>query len=291
MSSTILFTIDVEDWFQVENFKSVISYDSWDRRELRVSRNVYRILDLLDEYDYEKKATFFVLGWVARKTPNMVREIHRRGHEVASHGMRHILYNTGLSRNLLIEDLKDSKALLEDIIGAKVFGFRAPSFSITDDALKMIKSCGYIYDSSLNSFDRHGRYGQLTMPPSKCNGIGVQIDENFFEIPISNYTFQDQVLPMGGGGYFRLLPFFMFQFFVREIIRRCGVYMFYMHPWEIDPDQPKVYNVRSYLKFRHYVNLKHNYKKLSDFLSITRHEKYLTCIEYVEQNLMHGKTL
>ena len=288
MRPSILFTVDVEDWFQVENFKSSIAYDSWDRQEFRVANTVCRLLDLLDECADGKKGTFFVLGWIAKKSPDMVREIYRRGHEVASHGMRHILYNIGLPSRALITDLKDSKELLEDIVGAEVHGFRAPSFSVTNDVLDMIKSCGYLYDSSHNSFDRHGRYGKLILRSQSPDGLGLKLDSRFYEIPISNFKMGGQVVPAGGGGYFRFFPFFMFHFFVRRIIREQGVYMFYMHPWEIDPNQPKVRKAKWSSKFRHYVNLKNNHKKLRKFLSATRRARYLTCIEYVEQHLKAG---
>ena len=207
----ILLTIDVEDWFQVENFKQCIPFSSWQSYELRVEKNTHRLLDLLDSSSLEQaeglrrrriglsqshpetvkgqksmksckscqttpKATFFILGWIAERLPQLVREIHSRGHEVASHGYQHNLCNQISSKDLK-RDLSDSKKLLEDIIGVPIFGYRAPSFSITDDILKLIEECGYLYDSSLNSFAMHGRYGHLDLSQNGTRGIALQISK------------------------------------------------------------------------------------------------------------------
>ena len=174
----ILLTIDVEDWFQVENFKQCIHFSSWSSCELRVERNTHRILDLLDSVSVSRSsrpsnsanpldpthptATFFILGWIAERLPHLVREIHDRGHEIASHGCNHTLC-TECSSNDLKKDLIYSKKLLEDIIGHRVYGYRAPSFAINNDILEIVRDCGYLYDSSYNSFSLHGRYGKLSM--------------------------------------------------------------------------------------------------------------------------------
>jgi len=286
MPPSILLTIDVEDWFQVENFKQYIPFSTWSSHEFRVEKNVHRLLDLFDSFNlqpptrnmepgyelsaisYEEsspkklKATFFILGWLAERLPHLVREIQERGHEVASHGFNHNLCNIE-SNHRLKQDLLDSKKLLEDIISAPVLGFRAPSFSISDDTLKVIEECGYLYDSSFNSFAMHGRYGKISLNSYPKKGLSYQVSNNFFELPISNlefnYPFSYQlpamssgqndekrfVLPWGGGAYFRIIPFPIFKRGVENILKNENAYLFYMHPWEIDPDQPRVHKASS----------------------------------------------
>ncbi len=143
---TILLTFDVEDWFQVENFKDYIPFSSWDSYNLRVEKNTHTILNLLDSFSFKPKATFFVLGWIAKRLPNLVKEIYRRGHEVANHGNLHHLC-TNQSSQEIIEDLRISKELLENIIGNRVHGYRAPSFAINNDILKLVKQTGHLYET------------------------------------------------------------------------------------------------------------------------------------------------
>ncbi len=204
---SILITVDVEDWFQVENFKQHIPFSSWDSRELRVEKNTRRLLDLFDSVNFSNKqqttnnphtqklrATFFVLGWIAERLPHLVREIYARGHEVASHGHFHNLCNLE-SKEALRKDFIKSKKLLENIISAPVVGYRAPSFSVTSDILKIIEDCGYQYDSSYNSFEMHGRYGKLSIHHYPQKGIACRISENFFELPISNLNLLPHKIP------------------------------------------------------------------------------------------------
>ena len=220
MNHYFLLTIDVEDWFQVENFKQYIPYASWSSYELRVEKNTHQILDLLDSIGSKKteirtqktvsnnenqashiqylnngqqstgdgqdekvRGTFFVLGWLAERLPHLVQEIHSRGHEVASHGYYHNLCNEQ-SHEDLKTDLCDSKSLLEDIIGNQVYGYRAPSFAINNDILKIIEDCGYLYDSSYNSFSMHGRYGHLDLFQNKTRDIAIQISSTKQQEPL-----------------------------------------------------------------------------------------------------------
>ncbi len=303
MNPTVLLTVDVEDWFQVENFKQHIPFSSWPERELRVEKNTHRLLDLLDDYSPTRnsqpatrnpiKATFFVLGWIAERLPNLVREIHARGHEVASHGYFHELCSDQ-SCQALEGDLCDSKKFLEDIVGSQVHGYRAPSFSISDDILKTIQGCGYLYDSSYNSFSIHGRYGKVNLSNSCKKGIAFQVSANFFELPISNLELENIidhkmsaisnfVLPWGGGGYFRLFPLFLFIKGVKWILKKNNAYIFYLHPWEIDPDQPKVSEASMVLKSRHYVNLATNYSKLFKFIDYFKQHHFITCSQYISE--------
>jgi len=304
----ILLTIDVEDWFQVENFKRYIPFSSWPNCESRVEKNTHRILDLLDSVELPMKfkaegsmlkgnnkqqttnqepghrlhATFFVLGWIAQRLPHLVREIHARGHEVASHGYYHNLCNQE-SPSALQKDLTDSKRLLEDIIGSPTFGYRAPSFAVNADVLKIIEACGYLYDSSLNSFRMHSRYGKVNISDNAKTGIASQISDTFYELPVSNVKVGTYVLPLGGGGYFRLLPFFLFKKGLETILRNENTCVFYIHPWEVDPDQPRVQGIPMFYRLRHYAGLQKTYSRLSRVIRSFEHCSFLTCAHYIRQ--------
>ena len=299
-----LLTIDVEDWFQVENFKAWIPSDSWSARELRVEKNTHGILDLLDAIQLNKpapqstiqnypdspKATFFVLGWIAARLPGLVREIHDRGHEVASHGYGHQLC-THMPVRRLKKDLGDSKKQLEDITGAPVDGYRAPSFSISTGILRVIRECGYGYDSSYNSFSLNPRYGAISLNGFKKYGIAWQIDDDFFELPVSNLDFnfsrkskfkmKNSKLPWGGGGYFRLMPLVVFRKGIRKILAKQNAYLFYLHPWELDPKQPRVTEAAPLYRFRHYANLSATAKKLARMIKAFARCRFISCSEYL----------
>lgn len=293
MMSTILFTIDVEDWFQVENFKPYIPYSAWEKCELRVERNIHIILDLLDgiqlpgafgssKYGRKPKATFFILGWIAERLPGLVHEIAKRGHEVASHGFHHDLCSN-LSNSALKNDLISSKKLLEDMVGQPVIGYRAPSFSIDNRILKLVNSSGYLYDASYNSFEMNRRYGKIDLDKTKKIGIAHEISDDFQEFPISNLKIFDHIIPFGGGGYFRLYPRFILNAGIKRILKSDQVYHFYIHPWEIDRGQPKVHHARFLSKFRHYINIGNNFDKLKKFLEEYRHCDFLSCRDYLSR--------
>ena len=399
----ILLTVDVEDWFQVENLRPCCPVSSWSSHELRVERNTHRLLDLLDSIKMKKtvdsrqktvgriqktedgiqnassnspqspgsellgfntkssesclpavclagkscltspsppqaqrssseaifhpsrriRATFFVLGWIAERLPNLVREIHARGHEVASHGYGHELCSQS-SIDDLKEDLAKSKKLLEDIIGERVYGYRAPSFSISDEILKLIEEAGYEYDSSYNSFGMHGRYGKISLNGNRSSGIAILLNQKstienrkFYELPISNLSFRKPfsytcpvkffkkdseadlteelsalsseqnrdsfVLPWGGGAYFRLIPAPLFRIGVREILRQQQAYLFYMHPWEVDPEQPRPAGTTAFSRFKHYTNLSKTEGKLRSLLRKFSECSFVGCHEHLEQ--------
>ncbi len=296
----ILLTFDVEDWFQVENFKSYIPFSSWSSYELRVETNTHKILDLLDSFSFSPKATFFIMGWIAQKLPQLVREIQTRGHEVASHGFNHHLC-TKLSKQTLFNDIEKSRKLLEDITGTSVIGYRAPSFAINNDILKLIRDAGYLYDSSYNSFGLHGRYGkielhervnksQLYKIPTNDNLLefhssNSKYSRDFYEIPISNLSLGDKVFPLGGGGYFRLIPFPLFGKAMKIVLNQQDAFVFYSHPWEFDPSQPRVKNASKGFKFRHYTNLKRTEKKLTALIDNFSSVKFLSCGDYVNKTL------
>jgi polysaccharide deacetylase family protein (PEP-CTERM system associated) len=276
--SCMLLSFDIEDWFQVENFKPWIATESWSERELRVERNVNRLLDLLDD---GFASTFFILGWIAERLPELVRQITARGHEVASHGYGHQMCQNMSPANLR-QDLIRSKQLLEDITGAQVAGYRAPSFSISARVLELLEECGYKYDSSYNSFEANNRYGRLDTSRYRANGQGFKISEHFHELPLSNLHFMHRVLPWSGGGYFRLLPYRLFQRGIRTILARQGYYLFYLHPWEIDGDQPRVSSAGRLSRFRHYCNLKSTHAKLRRLLNDHADCRFTTCRDFLQ---------
>jgi polysaccharide deacetylase family protein (PEP-CTERM system associated) len=290
----ILITIDVEDWFQVENFRPWIPFSSWSHRELRVEKNTLCLLDLFDTFSAQKfedkgfseklGVTFFVLGWIAKHLPNLIREIHERGYEVASHGFNHDLCNR-LSFKYLKEDLNSSKKRLEDIIGSEVYGYRAPNFSIDNDILKLIEDCGYLYDSSYNSFALHGRYGKADLSRAPMNGMAIKLSHNFYELPISNLKIKNKYLefPWGGGAYFRIVPYLIFRKGVQAILNNNDTYLFYLHPWEIDTGQPHFNKASRFNKLRHYFNLKTTYDKLKKLLTDFEGCQFLSCSQYLEK--------
>lgn len=282
----IILTFDVEDWFQVENLRPWMPPSSWDNLESRVERNTQKILNILDNAASETsskhlpKATFFLLGWIVKRMPSLAREIDSRGHEVASHGFHHQLCST-LTENELKSDLINSKNLIEDIIGKPVWGYRAPSFSISTTTLRHVHACGYYYDSSYNSFDMHGRYGKLDTSNFTENESTFQIKEDFFEIPLSNLTVFRKILPWAGGGYFRLIPFSLFRIGVKNILEKNNSYVFYAHPWEFDPEQPVLSQASFMSRLKHYNNLSKTSNRLTSFLSYFSHCRFLTCHEYL----------
>jgi polysaccharide deacetylase family protein (PEP-CTERM system associated) len=243
-------SVDVEDWFQVENLKEVVLPATWEARERRVERNTTRILELLEEHG--ARSTFFILGWVAERHPGLIRRIAAGGHEIASHGYGHELVYT-LSPAEFRADVERSKKILEDAAGQRVTGYRAPCFSITNWAVAILQELGFEYDSSVFPTVAHDRYGRLP-------GVGlgqpiVELRPGFHEVCISCLPFGKRGLPWGGGGYFRLMPFSAWRAGIRRILRTGSPYMFYIHPWEIDPGQPRIEGLGMISRFRHYVNL------------------------------------
>jgi polysaccharide deacetylase family protein (PEP-CTERM system associated) len=243
-------SIDVEDWFQVENLKPVVARETWDSRESRVVRNTSRILDLLEEH--RGRATFFVLGWVAERQPELIRRIAAGGHEIASHGYGHDLIYT-LSPAEFRADVERGKKLLEDVTGQRVIGYRAPSFSITDWAVSILQELGFEYDSSVFPTVAHDRYGRLRGVDS--GQPILELRRGFYEVCISCLPFGKRGLPWGGGGYFRMLPYAAWRAGVSHILGSGAPYVFYIHPWEIDPGQPRMRGLSAVSRFRHYLNL------------------------------------
>ncbi len=245
-------TIDVEDYFQVSAFAPHISRDSWPTRECRVEANIERILALLAEANVH--ATFFTLGWIAERYPAMVRKIVDGGHELASHGYAH-LRASDQSRAEFTDDITRSKALLEDIGGRPVLGYRAPSFSIGTAnlwALDVLHEAGYRYSSSIYPV-QHDHYG---MPDAPRFAFYPNGEGGLLEVPITTVRMMNRNVPAGGGGYFRLFPYALSRYLMQKVNREDGQSaIFYCHPWELDPDQPRPDGVDLKSRFRHYVNL------------------------------------
>ena len=243
-------SIDVEDYFQVSALAPYIGRDEWDQRPCRVEANVERILALLDEFD--ARATFFTLGWVAERYPQLVRRVVSSGHELASHGYGH-QRATDQSAETFFADIRLAKVLLEDIAGVAVRGYRAPSFSIGEKnpwALECIERAGYAYSSSIYPIS-HDHYGMPAAPR-----FPFRSQANLLEVPVATVRMLNRNWPAGGGGYFRLMPYRLSRWTLRRInhVDRQPA-MFYFHPWEIDPGQPRVHGVNIKTRFRHYVNL------------------------------------
>jgi len=245
-------TVDVEDYFQVSAFAKSVNQSDWDSYPLRVEKNTQRLMDMFDEA--QVKATFFVLGWVAEKNRSLINEIAERGHEVACHGFSHqLIYNQ--SREVFREETIRSKSLLEDIVQAPVRGYRAASYSITRDslwALDILAEAGFDYDSSIFPV-RHDRYG---IPGAKEVPHILQTPQghSLVEFPLSTAKIFNYKLPIAGGGYFRLYPYMLTRAGLRQVNSHQQPFIFYLHPWEIDPDQPNI-EAGWFSRFRHYNNL------------------------------------
>ena len=253
MSIPNALTVDVEDYFHVSALAKSVHPDSWASRESRVERNTHRLLDLFEQVDV--RATFFVLGWVAERHRQLVRDIADRGHEVACHGYSHRLVYDQSPEEFREETLR-SKRLLEDVIGSSVLGYRAASYSIVRRslwALDTLAELGFSYDSSIFPV-RHDRYGipDAERAPHRLQTPG---GHSIVEWPLSTARVAGIGLPVSGGGYFRLLPYWLTRWGLESINRReRRPFVFYLHPWEIDPGQPRV--PASWLsRFRHYTNL------------------------------------
>ena len=245
-------TVDVEDYFQVSAFAKNIDQNDWDSHPLRVEKNTYRLMDMFDEA--QVKATFFVLGWVAERNRGLIEEIAKRGHEVASHGYSHqLIYNQ--TPEVFREETIRSKALLEDIVQVPVRGYRAASYSITKNslwALDILAETGFEYDSSIFPV-RHDRYG-IPDAEDVPHVIKTPKGHSLVEFPLSTAKIFNYKLPVAGGGYFRLYPYALTKAGLGQINRRNIPFIIYLHPWEIDADQPRL-EASWFSQFRHYNNL------------------------------------
>jgi polysaccharide deacetylase family protein (PEP-CTERM system associated) len=278
LSITNYLTIDVEDYFHVSAFEKISPPETWAGRECRVERNTEMILAILDEY--KVKATFFILGWVAERYPQLTKKIASQGHEVACHGYLHqrLLLQ---SREQYRDDIRRAKGLLEDQIGVAVLGYRAPSYSITREtswAFDELIAAGFQYDSSIFPM-KHDFYG---IPDwSRFAGYAVKTDsgwqardeapaeqKSIRELPITTLRLGSKNLPIAGGGYFRLLPYGLTRWGLQRINQQeQQPFVFYLHPWEFDPQQPRMARAGAKSRFRHYVNLKQTEQRFRQLLN------------------------
>jgi polysaccharide deacetylase family protein (PEP-CTERM system associated) len=256
-------TVDVEDYFQVSAFEPYVRRDGWQTYESRLLLNMDRILSMFDAADV--KGTFFFLGWVAEKYPQLLRKVVNLGHEIASHGYQHIRV-CDQNANEFRQDIERTKKLLEDVAGVPVCGYRAASFSIdvtNNWARDVLAETGHRYSSSIYPI-RHDRYSmrEAARFPFQDSVTGV------VELPVATIEFSGMRFPCAGGGYFRLLPYAWSKWGIRRVNvvdRRSAI--FYFHPWELDDAQPRISGLDNLTKFRHYVNLKSTEKKLNRLLS------------------------
>jgi len=269
-------TIDVEEYFQIHAFSGVIPTGSWDSYPSAVAINTERILDLLDEQGVS--ATFFCLGWIAERNRELIRSIHKRGHEVACHGHMHqVISNQDPAASR--EDVARAKDILEDCIGRSVIGYRAPTYSITSRtlwALDILEDLGFRYDSSIFPI-YHDNYGIPDAPriPHRLR------HSSMVEFPISTFRIGSVNLPVSGGGYFRLLPYFVTRSALRSIQRLGQPFVFYIHPWELNPETPRITEAPALSRFRTYIGINRSFSRfrrlLQDFDFTTVHEVLKDC--------------
>ncbi len=245
-------TIDVEDYFHVSAFEKHIPRSNWNSLPCRIERNMDMVLGLLAKHNIH--ATFFVLGWVAERYPHIIRSIVDNGHELASHGYQHIRVSNQQQEEFR-QDIIRTKALLEDVSSTVVNGYRAASYSIGDEsqwAHHELRDAGYSYSSSIYPI-QHDHYGMPSAPRFSYAPIA---GDDFLEIPITTATFLGRRLPGGGGGYFRFFPYWLSRWILQRVNEMDGQSgIFYFHPWEIDPDQPRQTGIGLKTRFRHYLNL------------------------------------
>jgi len=270
-------TIDVEDYFHVSAFERIVERSTWDERAHRVEANIDRILDILDGAGVH--ATFFTLGWIGERYPEMVQRIVAQGHELASHGYAHERA-TALEPDAFSADVVLAKAVLEDVAGAEVQGYRAPSFSIGEKnrwAYDCLAEAGYRYSSSIYPI-LHDHYG-CPDAPRFTHDVGTGL----VEVPITTARWLRKNWPAGGGGYFRLMPYAVSRWLIQRVNTIDGESaIFYFHPWELDPEQPRMDGVDATTRFRHYVNLHRTAGRLCHLLRDFRWDR-MDCVVLGEQ--------
>ena len=282
MSIEHVFTVDVEDYFQVYAFEGVVDRSQWDGYPTRVVRNTEVILELLDRYS--ASGTFFTLGWVAKKHPELIRRIVDAGHEIASHGWWHRKV-TSLTRDEFREDCHSSRAILEQVSGQAVRGFRAPSFSITPGlewAFDVLLETGYLYDSSLFPI-RRMNYGYPKTPP--LPHLIHRDKGDLLEFPLATTRVGSAQIPAAGGGYFRQFPYMITRRGFREYTQAKIPGVFYIHPWELDPEQPRM-QVSWLTQVRHYRNLHRTVPRLERLLSEFRFTSIARLLEHGGKGLI-----
>ena len=256
-------SIDLEDWFCVHNLSGAIKRADWDSCELRVRESTERLLSLFDQH--QTRATFFVLGWVAKRLPDLIRKIEAAGHEIGVHGYNHLLL-TEISPKEFEEDLAKALQVIEDCgLKSRPIGFRAPSFTVVEKtkswALPILKKYNFKYDSSVFPIGFHPDYGIADAPM-----VPYMIADELYEFPMSCLEMFGRRFPFGGGGYFRLFPYAYTKYCLSKVNSHGEPTVFYLHPWEIDPDQPRIKALSLSQKIRHYRNLGRTEKRFTKLL-------------------------
>ena len=271
-NNRFIFSVDVEDYFQVEAFTREVPRSDWDKYPSRVVENTHRTLDLCQEFG--TRGTYFILGWVAEKFPRLIREIHERGHEIACHSYWHRpVYS--LTPDAFRQDLRQARDVLEQTAGTRVVGYRAPSWSITAQstwALDILASEGFLYDSSIYPIvhDLYGYPGAERIPYTHH----LEGGRTLLEFPPATVKlWGSTTLPAAGGGYLRILPFWYTQWAVKRLSEESSVVVVYLHPWELDPEQPRIAAGRK-SRFRHYTNLSQMEPRLRRLLSKYKFESF-----------------
>jgi len=277
-------TVDVEDYFHVSAFETHIDRDDWDNIVCRIPQNLDKILALFDKHN--TKATFFTLGWVAERYPHLIRDIAASGHEIASHGWSHIRIPES-NPDEFYQDVDKTRKLLQDISGQPVYGYRAASYSVTRESFwiyEKLAEAGYRYSSSIFPI-KHPYYG---MPNAPKQPFWVT-RHDITEIPLTTVELLGKPLPLSGGGWFRLIPYFAFKSGLKKVnqINRPGI--FYIHPWEFDPNQPRQENISVKTAFRHYMNLSYVEQRmdrlLKDFQWDTMQSVFFENVDCTEMQL------
>lgn len=253
-------SFDIEDWYHAHNLWSELERESWTDYESRVVENTRDILELLDKHD--TKGTFFVLGYVAEESPHLVKEIDERGHELASHGYNHeVLYEQTPEK--VREDIERSLDLLNDASAQQIQGYRAPSYTITDWALEILDDLDLEYDSSHVAASAHDRYGSIEVEDTNTF---TKTSNGLSEVQLPTLDCWKANIPWAGGGYFRVIPYPIYKQGIKRISESRD-FVFYLHPWELDPEQPRVENISKASQIRHYRNIDKTKKKLDKLLS------------------------
>ncbi|HLQ22511.1 MAG TPA: XrtA system polysaccharide deacetylase [Gemmatimonadales bacterium] len=275
-------TFDIEEWFQVENLRAVFPRASWEDRPRRVVQSTRAVLDLLESHGV--RATFFVLGWVAERNPGLVRDIVAGRHEVACHGYGHVL-PMQLTEREFRDDVTRGRQALEDITGAPVVGYRAPSFSISERHLAILAEYGFRYDSSFHPFSLHRRYGRLAQLGARLRPGIHRTEDGLIELALPVERFGAASFPVSGGGYFRVLPAGVFRYLVERAIVRDGHYVMYLHSWEFDPAQPRVTGVRIGDRFRHYHNLARTLPRMHRLIPLLKdlETQFATATDFIDE--------
>ena len=258
-----MLSFDLEDWFQVERLRSAIARNEWGNYEIRMTSTTEKLLDILRKH--ELKATFFVLGWIAEKVPGLIWKMKEDGHEIASHGYGHELLHE-LNKDEFEKDLLMSKYILKELTGEEILGYRAPSFTITSYVPEILERNGFKYDSSFFPCSFNLRYGKVEMKTITQDLSIGRLHNGLLEVPISTLRLFGREIPWGGGGYFRLYPYWLFKMGVKSFAKEKRGYVFYAHPWEMDPGQPRVENTTVLNRFFHYYGLSSTERKLENLL-------------------------